>query len=1256
MGSSPFAGSAASASAPQEEPNLKTNTWRENSDMITAASFLPPSAPNPKPWHRVPVPAANPRLGERKIWKRFGLLCPPSNDTTALAELQSQGHGSRKRARTRGFVRAWGDASWDVAGMRHVPDGKWDLVEARVSVTAAKEAAKRPVIYRTKRGSFDGETLAWVPRKRHNTRWPIEQPKKTGPMLAELQPLVEFEVPTADMESKIVEPIAEPVDDTKMRRRSTRRLSRRLSLAPIEESLDEAPVAGSPVKATPYYSSPLKRSTLRHLSPTKVSMSPVKEFTVSATPSKVMVGRPDFRIMSPMKSPMKGSNLESIAEGENTSTGSSIDEEQTLPATAGVLPHVLFDQPQPDVVTEPQYEMRRRASLHNARRSGRRSSGVERLLNFETHKAPNRRHSFMPQDIAQNDVKGRRHTLDIFSVGADQITVQVTSPEEEKQSETGPEPAISEVTTTSSACAQDVAVDVDVRTNLDIFGNSPVMQTNSPKRATDSIAERMASSPIKAKSAASSSRDQDKETFDCEKLGNLGGIPDALGISHEAPSRLAASEQAATTSFVDSYPQQTLSPFEKPHESGTADIALESSTSAPLPTPDSLVDQQQDATAGMSEHAPEPILISDKVVSVSPQSSLTDDDREIDLTVSRDEGSAAAFALTDGDSASEEDDTMSDINPDEDISTALRVDAYEPTVAMDLDMTGQTNDVQMEDTIDAAHDSFMVTLKYDADSEMAVSVCKGEQITLPGTPPQENTTSPTAREGTGLGHIEAVPETPQAESPGFKPINGRQRSVSKSPSPPIQEVLEQEEEDDIDIGMGEADDLIDEDVTMTVELEVEAPLEESTRLSLHEDSETEMLRKFVTRVKADKDAKAAAAARAKSRPKRRSGSTGSITSATGSPIPKMDSLTVLPSQRRPLGAKDLNQSPSPGKKRKPREAVDIDFTKENDRLAKPSLEDTSPPRPKRRRKRMEVETDSVFNPEMDPTQDLTEKGSVRRSTRTRQTRIPLKPTAPSANGALSLIPVRLPGSSGMMQDLDIGPVSGLNLASRHRNEEKDLATVTRVNTRKNKGSSVPPRAVLAMQMDDPTAWKMREVRAVHDAREARSTAAGGGEGDAQVIKVKKGVRWDETLARVQGEDGTEVAVSKTVTVAKIEEPEVELNPPKALEVELPEPSVVEDKEPVVDTSKEAEKLEKADKKPPVRRTRASKLQQPKAVTKPSSIPPRPTTPAPGAQPKPVAKTAATGGSMARMATRRTKVANLGMSGNGTPAPKRRTRA
>ncbi len=75
--------------------------------------------------------------------------------------------------------------------------------------------------------------------------------------------------------------------------------------------------------------------------------------------------------------------------------------------------------------------------------------------------------------------------------------------------------------------------------------------------------------------------------------------------------------------------------------------------------------------------------------------------------------------------------------------------------------------------------------------------------------------------------------------------------------------------------------------------------------------------------------------------------------------------------------------------------------------------------------------------------------------RARAARLPLKPTILSPNSsALSMIPVRLPGQAGLASDMGIE----INLgATRHRGEEKDLAAITRVNTRKNKGNSVPAK-------------------------------------------------------------------------------------------------------------------------------------------------------------------------------------------------------
>ncbi|KAL1835044.1 hypothetical protein VTK73DRAFT_6413 [Phialemonium thermophilum] len=115
-----------------------------------------------------------------------------------------------------------------------------------------------------------------------------------------------------------------------------------------------------------------------------------------------------------------------------------------------------------------------------------------------------------------------------------------------------------------------------------------------------------------------------------------------------------------------------------------------------------------------------------------------------------------------------------------------------------------------------------------------------------------------------------------------------------------------------------------------------------------------------------------------------------------------------------------------------------------------------------------------------------------------------------------------------------------------RAEEKDLAAVTRVNTRKNKANAVPPKVVLARQAEDP-GWRMRERKGVFDARDKGAREGGGDEDDegedarrgpfpsseeraaaadstcrknGRKTRRAKGVRWAEELVRYQG-DGHE---------------------------------------------------------------------------------------------------------------------------------------
>ena len=610
------------------------------------------------------------------------------------------------------------------------------------------------------------------------------------------------------------------------------------------------------------------------------------------------------------------------------------------------------------------------------------------------------------------------------------------------------------------------------------------------------------------------------------------------------------------------------------------------------------------------------------------------------------------------------------------------------TIALDVDLDGQDTDMRL-DLTDLAHATpEKESLEMDE--------------TLPDTPPRDTI----AKTDVADGEAETVPETPPGPNTEFTPINDRRASpLEPAPEPGSNDA------DSIALELDELEDTQTDGIVTAMDYEPTVPIEDPTTnmagnmmlpdndpVTLQEDSETEMLRKFVTRVKADKSAKAAAAAalaRRNLRPKRRSGSTGSTASTTGSPIAKPQS----PSKRVPLGDKDLN-SPSPTKKRKGRVGKD-DYFKGKTTLFS---EESSPlPKSKRRRKRLDAELETTLDQSMslvEPDADAADSG-LRRSTRSRSTRVQLKPPAPSANSvALSMIPVRLPGSSGMMSDLDRDMPA--IVIPKSRSEEKDLAAVTRVNTRKNKAGSVPPRAVLARQAEDPAAWRMRELKGVFDAREGReaeaaAAAAGGGDADAAAgssgttsssssgrrVRIAKGVRWAEELARFQGDGGgdcpappapnkpvaacitnCETAAAAVATCGPVGEPDEQGAPPAAAAAAAPEEVAREsEQQQQPEPQPEQQPEQPPAKKPPPKRTRTSRLQMPtpirnKGVAGPKAAEKLPPVQQPAKRSAPSASAASSSSSsssVVRMATRRSKIASLGMSANGTPAPKRRTR-
>lgn len=287
-----------------------------------------------------------------------------------------------------------------------------------------------------------------------------------------------------------------------------------------------------------------------------------------------------------------------------------------------------------------------------------------------------------------------------------------------------------------------------------------------------------------------------------------------------------------------------------------------------------------------------------------------------------------------------------------------------------------------------------------------------------------------------------------------------------------------------------------------------------------DDSALAMLHNFVRRVQTSKEGK-----RSDGRDfvsilppqitkKRRSSSMNSATSDSGSPMTRFEVAAATPSPRKPLEAKDTNKSPSPSKKRKLGETEDAPLNKKSGRLTKPDLEDIEPSKPKKRRRRMESDTDDIFNPDMDLNQVLTQKGSgvSRRSNR-------IAVTKSTKTSVPSTIPVRFPGSSGMLQDPDMPAVStsGITNAVIQRKAEKDLATETRTNTRKNKGGAMAvPIALVVL------AQQTSEDSSAGTPVPKKSIRPGG----------NKSVRWDTTLTRVQGEEVGEV----TAVVVTEEQP------------------------------------------------------------------------------------------------------------------------
>ncbi|KAL2133975.1 hypothetical protein VTI74DRAFT_1278 [Chaetomium olivicolor] len=1276
---------------------------------ITAECFQPPQIPCPRPWQRVPVAPVPGLRRQPKIWKRVGgLVAAPSesNYVDAMAELEQQGHGPRKRTRPARHVPRYGDARWDPR-VEQERDGQQDLVEARATVSAAKQEVEAVSIDTTTRPTtFPEDTLKWIPRKRHNTRWPIEPRKeKTPRMVADMQPLIKFEVPVAPEPAEA----AVQIDDEQMLRRSTRRLSRRFSLLPGEDSPRKlSTVTLSPVKKPAPALSPVKRPPVT-LSPTKVVDSPLRSFRVNATPTKVVLESP--RNSPPVMSPSKQSSS-SMAPTEDAALtpAAKVVQRDPLDTPTSAIP-LLFDQPTPELAEESQHEARRRLSLQAARRTERGSSGLSRLLALKSGgDSSNRRHSFASlQNLpasGQGHTKGRRNTMDGLCVGPDQDIM----------SDAGASPKAEEV------------LEIDMKTNLDIFGQ-PVKAAGSPCCAVSPVEQNEETSPGTGSPASSND-------------------PVSPDVTSRSPSTDTsdASEQTGLEVGDASSRQATTSPDANQADGEGHDIWVPAPRTS---EEESIFGEAEESEVMFVPHDPEGLSTiyeelsvvedrpSDNVDVEESAGDATRDDSSRTLTgeepasgpeTPRFDGTCADHVVGASTALSPSDPPRHDlqaplISNGQQPSSKPKIDDNKPLVAFEPSTVPSANP-DLCGTLSQNPENERMAIPHEEHEEMEVellpqvesdAVITAEHPSSPALDrqvsdsPTRAVASPEAVPGTPATDALAEQTNPQAvaaidaveECSGFTPINGRQVTPPNVLPSRLQDEEDQAhpESDELD-----ADQVIDEDLPVDAEeeaarasdeddLTVNPPLPANDTLQLqgrHDDSETEMLRKFVTRVTADKNAKAAAAAAALASKITRASRRSSSTTSTGPPMVTSDSET-----RKPLGERSPNSSPAKTKKRK-LDLLEDDLPKANHTTQEPpdpTSVNTDAPRLKRRRSKRTNPVLSTSTPSPAPEPDSLHSSSTpapRRSARTRSTRVPLRPTGPSANSvALSLIPVRLPGMGALADDAAME--AHLSAMARQRSAEKDLASLTRSNTRKNKGGAVPPQVVLARQQEDQ-GWRMRELKGVFDAKRRREEDGenrNGSSGDGP----KKGVKWAEELVRYQvleadgeplsyvvmGEgvdgdrdgimggvdeiaeaepivgDGIKVGraarvVARRATTEKASAAATSAAAATTRRTRSSLPTLLSMLKEIREKSADKTAAAPAAKAVPAAglRTRARSLPKLAAVPAPTDASSSTDAPAP----KSAASTSST---RSGMATRRTKVTKLGMSGNGTPAPKRRGR-
>ncbi|EPE03086.1 hypothetical protein F503_08700 [Ophiostoma piceae UAMH 11346] len=1104
----------------------------DSSFTFTAADFAPTRRPHPRPWDRVPVPASSAYITLRKVWKRVGALPLSSDNARYLqmaAELRADGQGPRKLPRTLLHVPIWGDATWSEASTHDMPVPPPETDARPTEITAQSHNI----------------CISNVPRKRNSQRQPIVSRLRAAPTL-----------PTADAPPEHVASVAPPESPAKhastptlpetdelpeestehITKRAKRRMSRRISILPQLDSMSPAKAKQSVPAPTPTFASPAKRRVSFFILDSELPMagaSPTKAISPSAPFEPVLAS-------SPVKTPAVQSpnKLDTVTEeGDDTAP-------TTSPVFAMPQSHVVvFTQPTAEVEAESPQQVRRRMSLHNTRRRETWIAAADTIdfsvAETKSKSRSSRRHSFLPgqtlpssrkplvfestsnsthtASMARTKAAGRRHTFQPGTL-TDFLSATSEPPLFSFMKSPVPEITVSDasddtIETVEVSTAQDETVVVDARTNLDIFGSGPPVQVHSSAVNHRTSLDREA----QIKHDESMPTDINRLTPESYKIKEL----------EEAKPAETAEIEVAKANPLSILEEDTA---EFPNDGTPCELSTDLDTMTTEDSSREITDEQSLVSRKRTS-----LALDESLLLPLPDTTETD---TMDINV----------------------DIETDVDTDADIDaettenkTTKADDGWQSPTSAELDLMKDLLDTPSQpEPIDMSMSPVMPE-KFELDAELPAKFPDDDAMEDVDADVNGDRTDDDNMETCEDKALLSPEEDPVAELEPKVQFDAQVEQIDAPLSSDSASASDDDNDDELDLEqvdytMTQPIHMLqdaDEEVTMTMDLD--ALVEE--QLSAHEDSETEMLRKFVTRVKADKSAKAKAAAAAAAtpadtgstttairarnilRPKRRSGSMGSTASASGSPIAKKENgfekissssifaspFKSLDANRTPLGMKDSNMSPSPRKKRKElssgvnflnasdekRPLRDGDFV---DLLSKPSFDDHSPPRQKRRRKKMEADSGSIFNPEfMSSNKDKDtgrdgsrssskdkddEQSGPRRSKRTRSNQTPIKSSsassATSANGVLSLIPVRLPGSLNLNGEDSYGlsASSNTNLGLR-RNDEKDLATMTRVNTRKNKAGSDLPGVVIQRLSQERAQEKWRAMVEKREQREQR---------------------------------------------------------------------------------------------------------------------------------------------------------------------------